>query len=246
MKYSIGIVTYVKRYETFFKPLIESIKKQRESIEIIICVNGDYNQPFDEEYRQKILTFISGIKNSFVFIHPEFRSLSKLWNTCLINASNDNLLLLNDDVSIHAGFFDNLEASLSKTEKNFFLINKSWSHAFLNRHIVDEVGWFDERLLGVGGEDNDFEWRYLNKLGAKVKNKELNFIDNHSDKNNYLINQQKTHANYSKFNTDFLRLKYLESTDGQKYGLWYRAVNINETPKMYPCEKFFWKMRKYQ
>ena len=100
MKYSIGIVTYVKRYEKYFTKLIKQIKLLRPDVEIIVCVNGEHEQKFDQGYRSEILRFLSNYNNIYPSFYPNFRSLSKLWNCCLINSSNDNVLLLNDDISI--------------------------------------------------------------------------------------------------------------------------------------------------
>ena len=44
MKYSIGIVTFENRFESYFKPLIEKIKSSRPDIEITVCINGQYKK----------------------------------------------------------------------------------------------------------------------------------------------------------------------------------------------------------
>jgi len=240
MKYSVGIVTYVKRFEKFFKPLILEIKKQRPEIEIIVCVNGEHKEKFNENYRQDILNCLSELDNSFVCMHPQFRSLSKLWNTCLINATNDNMLLLNDDVRLDTGFFDELETHINNSSCDYFKINDSWSHTFLNRKLVGELHWFDERLLGVGGEDNDFEWRFFNKFKYAFPSKKIKNIFNFESKERVLTNQRKTHANYSQFNTEFINLKYRPKKNGQMHGLWFSAEQVMDTPNMNPCESFFW------
>ena len=63
--YSIGITTYFRRFEDWFKPLIIEIKRQRPEVEIIVSINGELNTEFYEDYRRDILIFLSQFKNTF-------------------------------------------------------------------------------------------------------------------------------------------------------------------------------------
>jgi hypothetical protein len=241
MDYSIGIVTYVKRFENYFQPLLEQIKEARPESEIIVCVNGQYKEGFDQQYRKKILQFISKFDNVFVTIHPEFRSLSKLWNTCLINSTKEKMLLLNDDITIKSKvFFNNLE-NYSKYSNRSFKINGSWSHTFLLRNEISEIGWFDERFLGVGEEDGDFEWRYQNKKNIPFQNLIIEGIINHVEQKDCLQNMKIIHNKYSQFNKKFSDLKYKEDLNGKNYGIMNRKLLcVDETTDQYPNEKFYW------
>jgi len=241
MNYSIGIVTYVKRYEKYFKPLIQQIKNFRPDIEIIVCINGEHKNSFNEDYKESILSYVSSYPNIFPVVHPQFRSLSKLWNTCLINSTNDLLLLLNDDITItDQAFFNNIE-NIIKSSQDSFKINGSWSHTLLNRRQVDEIGWFDERFLGVGEEDGDFEWRWENKLKKPFKNIFLPYIINHVEQADCLQNIKKANGKYSEFNFNFSHNKYQDSNNGFNYGIMSRKVIcVDNTPLYYQSEKFFW------
>ena len=42
-KYSIGIVTYINRYDRFFRPLINNICKLFPDVEVIVAINGYYD-----------------------------------------------------------------------------------------------------------------------------------------------------------------------------------------------------------
>ena len=57
----------------------------------------------------------------------EFRSLSKKWNSCLVNATNDLVLVLNDDVSINEDFWPSLDQRITNRSSSTFIINSSWS-----------------------------------------------------------------------------------------------------------------------
>ena len=140
-KYSIGIVTFEHRFDKFFKPLIKQIKEFRPDIEIMVAINGEYKSDFNQTYRKDVLNFISEYPNVFPNVHTEFRSLAKLWNNLLINASNHNMLLLNDDVTISSEEFFNVLEDILELER-FFKINGSWSHTMLDRRVIAELNWF--------------------------------------------------------------------------------------------------------
>ena len=129
--YSIGIVTFEKRFDDYFKPLLKSIKKILPEIEIIVFINGNLNNEFNNKYRKEILNYCASFDNVYPHVCTEFRSLSKLWNNILIFSSNDQCLILNDDVTLTNLFFDNL----SYIEK----IIKSLSQAI---KIMDEINKF--------------------------------------------------------------------------------------------------------
>jgi hypothetical protein len=243
MKYSIGITTYEYRFDQWLKPLVQKIKQLRPEAEIHIAVNGEHNKRFDEEYRKKVLQFISEQNNTFVFMYPTFRSLSKLWNNLIINSSNHNVLILNDDVTItDRSFFDSLES----VSYDIFKINGSWSHAMFDRRVVDDIGWFDERYLGIGEEDGDFEWRYGNKTqGRSIPSVSLPGIINHVDSKNCLQGINVVNGKYSKFNLEFaFNKKYEESTTGRNYGIMNKLLKcVSPTPPLHTTESFYWENR---
>ena len=240
--YSIGIVTYIKRFDSYFKPLIRQIKTIKPDIEIIVCINGEYQQPFDDNYRKEMLSFLQSYSNIYPVFHPKFRGFSKLMNTCLINSSNKYNLILNDDVSITTPkFFAQLDYLSGLDGLPSFKINGSWSHAFLNREEVSDVGWFDERFLGMGEEDGDFEWRWQENKGVPFQNVNIEGITNHVEQKDCLNGLKIVNGKYSLFNLVFVRQKYKESQEGQNYGIMNRRVIcVNKTPPQYPGEDFYW------
>ena len=174
--YSIGITTYQHRFDKWFKPLINQIKTFRPNIEIMVAVNGEKNC-LDETYRKNILEFCASHKNILPNVYPEFRALPKLWNNMMINASNHNMLILNDDITItDVNFFNALE-SLPEEHMQLSKINGSWSHTLIDRRLMSQLGWFDERLLCIGEEDGDIEWRVGKATGGgRVNQVKLPFL----------------------------------------------------------------------
>lgn len=243
MKYSIGITTYKYRFKKWFMPLLDQIKKYRPDIEVLVSVNGETTEEYDEEFRREFLEYVSTKSNTFVTMYPTFRGLTKMWNNLLIDSSNHVVLLLNDDISItDESFFPSLEKAMPQSP-GIFKVNGSWSHAIFDRRIVDELGWFDERYLGIGEEDGDFEWRVGDRTeGVIIANVSLPGIVNHVDGEGCLEGMKKVNGKYSQFNLDFaFQTKYEESPDGKNYGIMGRSlVCKSPTPPMHRTERFYW------
>nr|WP_269460367.1 hypothetical protein [Polynucleobacter necessarius] len=57
-------------------------------------------------------------------------------------------------------------------------MNGSFSHFILDKQELVEVGFFDERLLGLGEEDGDFYWRFYKKYKKEIPSADMDLIDN--------------------------------------------------------------------
>jgi len=166
MDYSIVITTFDKRFEKFLIPLIRSIKRERNEVEIIITANGSARAPFNENYRATLLSFLASQRNCFPIVFPNFQSLAKMWNRGILTASRDRVLVLNDDLHIPAdiggGFFAEFEQALQR-QPGTFKINGSFSH-----YVIDK-----SELIDVGFSMNDC-WDLEKKMeissGATTKN----------------------------------------------------------------------------
>ena len=86
---------------------MSKIKEYAPENEVVVAVNGEHQQEFNEKYRNLILEFISRHKKVYPVIFPWFRGLSKLWNSIIINATHNYILLINDDVMINDPSFMN-------------------------------------------------------------------------------------------------------------------------------------------
>jgi len=246
--YTIGIVTYVERFEKWFKPLLRTIKEQRPNIEVIVCINGEHKKSFNQEYRKKILNFLAEYDNVYPLMFTTHRSLSKLWNCLLINSSNDIVVRIDDDLTISSSsFWSQVESSILSNNYRSFKINGSWSHTVLNRIEVEKVGWFDERFLGGGEEDGDFEWRYGSAFGREFTNIGGFSLINHWNDVDYekcLVNMKKCDGKRSSFNKDFVQKKYKIDPGGESHGIIFDGKKIKcvqPTSNQYPYERFFWK-----
>lgn len=158
--YTIGITTFPRRFE-HFKTLITTIRSYTNA-EIIVQVN-QFNKIKDEQYRKDVMLFCSSVNNLYLTVYPEFTSLAKMWNTIIINSSNENVLMLNDDMIITQNIFKIVETIVGNYN-GLCVLNNSWSHFIISKHMLDELNYFDERLLAYGEEDGDMVWRYYEKF----------------------------------------------------------------------------------
>jgi len=164
-KYSIGIVTYVKRFEKFFKPLVLSLEKYFPRVEKNYVLNGFYDRAVQQDYLEKAREFLRGTSASNVVAYDENQSLSKCWNQLVLHSAAPKILIMNDDVEIGRLFKWCLEAQMRMFEAA--VINKSWSHFFISKNTIRQVGWFEERFPGVGHEDADYALRMALAGGRK-------------------------------------------------------------------------------
>lgn len=246
--YSVVITTFDKRFDAFLVPLIAQIKSQRPDVEVIITINGPAKGVFDEVYRSSILSYLSKFPKVFPTIFPSFQSLAKLWNRGTLTTSQNRVLILNDDLELKSEndecFFDLLESTLARTSGTF-RINGSFSHFILDKRELIEVGFFDERLLGLGEEDGDFYWRFYKKYQKEIPSVDIDLIDNvQSD----LADDGYTKGirTASKFNRDFIQNeKYKTTLLGGYRGMFDKKVNqILEDEKQYPYEQFYLENKK--
>ena len=97
---TIGIVTFRER-KSLIQDLMEKLRKSfPESVDIILAINGNNEEIMDENYRQEMLNLAKLYKNIYPIFCPEFKSLSKLWNTLIIFSKTEYNLILCDDTEI--------------------------------------------------------------------------------------------------------------------------------------------------
>jgi hypothetical protein len=242
MNYSIVITTFDKRFDAFLIPLIKSIKAQRPDVEIIVTANGPCRAAFDQIYRSRLLEFLATQSNCFPTVFPTFQSLAKMWNRGVLTASEEQVLVLNDDLIIRSfgahGFFDELESVLS-SNPGTFKISGSFSHFVIAKSELIDVGFFDERLLGLGEEDGDFYWRYHEILGKEISTVDIGGIENVCSDlaDDGYVKGIRTAA---KFNRDFIKnVKYREVLIGGHCGMFDKRVKKQIADEaQYPYEKF--------
>lgn len=241
---TIGITTFEARFDQYFVPLLKRIREYTDN-EIVVAVNGENNRPFGEEYRRNLLKCLADYDKVYPIFFPRFRGLSKLWNSIAIHATHDHVLMLNDDIMIEsANFMNEVCNSISRNAGKLLLINRSWSHFLINKDELDTLGYFDERLLGIGEEDGDMTWRYLKQYGEAIPSFKIKAFKNYSEETatSYKPVNVQTHSGtkYSLFNRKFIHEeKYSPAAEGIR-GMFDTAVIMKDPgEKQYPNELFY-------
>lgn len=238
--FDIGITTFSLRFD-FVKNLVKSIRELGVTNNILLCINGEENSNFDETYRKNILNLCVEYPNVYPIFFVETRGLSKMWNTLVIHSTKENILLLNDDINV---FSDNLFHVVSEhiESPDYFglsTINNTFSFFVVNKNFLDELHYFDERLLGFGEEDGDIMFRVREHTGNEVYRLYASGLEN------IVSDIRHTHikngvGKYSFFNRDYMFTKKYKC-DGDIYffpeGI--ECERIIDNPQQYPFEKFF-------
>jgi len=205
--YSIGVVTYINRYNTYFKPNILNLLKYFPDKQIICVINGHPDKLNNIAYLKEITAWLSSLNVQYITFE-DHQSLAKCWNWIMLMSSAKSNLFLNDDILIKENFRQDFEKYLVD-EVYFFAINGSFSHFFLNKSVVKKIGWFDERFLGIGQEDGDYLIRMV-KEGVELKNvfcrDILNFIAPGDNPSFQDISAMK--GKYSDINVQFMTKKW--------------------------------------
>jgi hypothetical protein len=238
--FDIGITTFSLRYD-FVESLVKSIRTLGVDNNIFLCINGEKDSNFSEEYRQKILSLCLNYKNVYPIFFVETRGLSKMWNTLLIHSTKDDLLILNDDIDIVS---DNIFEVVSQhiTTPDYFglsIINNTFSFFVVNKKFIDELGYFDERLIGFGEEDGDIMYRLKKQKEKSVFRLNVSGLDNivsdirHNDIKSGV-------GKYSFYNRDYIfNQKYKCDGDIYYFPEGIECEQILNDKQLYPYERFF-------
>ena len=158
MGLTVSITTYIERFESCFKPLLVKVCELFPQEQIIVVANGYYDLSRQKKYLIELREFCSRYHNVDLYDYYEPVSLSQMANTLLINMKNDVNLSLNEDVSVSTS----LRRFLIKSRVSgarIATLNNSWCHILISEQVFKVIGYFDERLPEMGGEDDDYAAR---------------------------------------------------------------------------------------
>lgn len=224
----ILITTFEKRYDLLVK-LIESIRRFT-NCNIIILINGDIKKEVSETYKKNILELCLNTTNIIPYFFTEFVGLSKIWNRGVIASNKEYQLILNDDLLFNKNVLDNIELNQIN---DILTINNSFSHFIINKKFLQEFGYFNEYLLGIGFEDSDFVRRYKKLYSKDVTTLYNNGISHHSSNigtDNLDTTFYNKYSIYNKHIYDNLDLIYINPYPLEKYYSEnkYKIIKIND------------------
>lgn len=206
--YSIGVVDYLGRFDDYFKPLIKSLVKIFPDHEIICVLNGHHDQKAQVEYLKRATSFLAEFPNVRYLGYEQHQPLAKCWNWVALLSQTEGLLILNDDLKVDPLFRADFEANL-KDDPDFLVINGSWSHFYITKNTLRKIGWFEERLAGIGWEDGDYMLR-MSKAGMGIKTGKCRGVRNlvAPATNASWAATSANEGKYAKINKDFFDQKW--------------------------------------
>lgn len=241
MNYSIVITTFSKRFH-YITTLIGQIRKYSDA-KIYLVINGEKDGNFYEPYRKNILELSLKYDNIYPIFFTETRGLSKLWNTGIIAADQEDVLVLNDDIEIHSkDIFDFTNGLLFSSNYNGLVrINGSFSHFIIKKGFINSLGYFDERLLGFGEEDGDIIYRLAKKgVSFMMRDVTINGVQN------IISDIRHDHikpgiGKYSSFNREFIyNRKYIPNNISPYKGMFDTPMDqLLPDLDQYPYERFY-------
>jgi hypothetical protein len=163
--YSIGVVTYIKRFDSYFVPLVRQLERVFPGVQKNYILNGYYDQQQQQAYLAKAKAFLKTTSASNVVAYEDHQALAKCWNQLILHSREEKVVILNDDVEVYPTFKWFLNLQIGRFDSA--TINRSWSHYFISKSTVRNIGWFDERLAGNGMEDGDYAMRMAMYYGIK-------------------------------------------------------------------------------
>ncbi len=240
--FDIGITTFSLRYD-YVQKLITKIRDLDVKNNIFLAINGEKDGEFDENYRRNILDLCQKNSGVFPIFFVENRGLSKMWNTLIVHSTKDDILILNDDIELVTENIFDVVSNHIESEEYYGLskINDTFSFFVINKKLIHELGYFDERLLGFGEEDGDITWRMLNLKGKDVYRLYVQGIYN------IVSDIRHTHikpgvGKYSWFNRNFTFTHKYNCQDAKSgiSGMFGMVCDkVLEDLKQYPYESFY-------
>lgn len=243
---TVSLVTFKER-QSLISSLLPTLRSiVPDHIDIILAVNGNYDEPMPEEYRGHMLELCKNHKNVYPLVCPDFMSLSKLWNTLVLFSKTEYNFIMTDDLIVNnPNVLTDVVNFITKTGEEFFTINNGFSHFVLTKSFLHQIGYFDERLLAYGEEDGDMVHRYIKMFGRNVPTLHIDGFYNGAAYDLRMKNTDTHIDNKPTINREIAKIKYKEDSAGI-YGMNPTPISqtgILEDYQQYPYEDFVRKNR---
>lgn len=237
-KITVGIVTWIKRKDLIGE-LVQNIRKYSgNDVDIIMAVNAEIGEDFNDEYRKYILQLCSDTKNCYPIFCTEFKSLPKLWNTIVIFSKTNYNLILSDDVAYSGNVVGDVNNIIDQTGSEFFTLNHQFAHFVVTKERLHTLGYFDERLITYGEEDGDMVHRHIELFGSRMDDFFVSSLQHNARYTDVQKNTEIHIHNKPLVNKKIREVKYNPAPNGIK-GMWDEPmVKVWEDYQQYPYEKF--------
>jgi len=239
LDFKIVITTFSKRFFSDCIPLIKELRSSGVTQEIIIGVNGDFNSEYDRAIRSKFLHELAQFDGVSPVCFSTFRGLSVVWNRTILSGDSYVTVVLNDDLIVNPQtIISTLQSLVEKAATSgVCLLNMSWSHFAITTSVFDDIGYFDERLLGIGEEDPDMTFRFEAFYGFTPPSISADGLI-HDSSFTFDSNIVSGKGKYSLFNWVFIEKKYSFGS-GRSSRMFDRpGVLVLKDFSLYPAERW--------
>ncbi len=216
--FSIGITTYIERYEKYFKPLYLALCKYFPDVQIIVAVNGFSDSIAHQRYLGQLSKELcTDLRSQHSFIlHDKPVGCARLWNEILGVSQESATLILNDDLQVYP-YLRRWAESLEWEKADIALLNSTWSNFIISQKAIQQIGAFDEMFAGIGFEDMDYTARaYL--AGIKIANLICPYIS-HKDlkprQTSFDTISQRVWGKFTSANQDYFFKKWQRCAQGE-------------------------------
>lgn len=219
---SLVVTTFEERFFDYCLPFLRSIRESPCNLPITLVVNGPVTRRPDDVRRQAFMREVADLPCISPLFLRQFSGLARLWNLGIQAAGTECVLCLNDDMMVTSVDFETQVRSVEKQAldgpASLVVVNGSWSSFMISRQVLDAVGWFDERLVGIGEEDGDYTWRYIEATGREPATAEISGLASFVSSTADAGFSKHSGGKYSLANKAFIGLKY-RPTDGKAGGI---------------------------
>ena len=215
--YSIGVVTYVERFEKSFKQLAVNLNQQFPDVEKNAILNGFPDKVKQLKYLKEATAFLHDCGFKHVLSYEEHQALARGWNLLTIVSDAPKILLLNDDCEIGPNFRREFESQRGNYE--WLFLNQSFSHFMTSKNVIRKVGWFDEQFLGIGHEDGDYARRCAVanfEYDVGIQCPSLKNLQIAEEFVSYTTKASERSGNYSQYNEKFYKKKWKHADEPKR------------------------------
>lgn len=204
----ILVTTFEKRQIDLCLPLVASLARIFPEVPITVFINGNLSGSYNRLQRQTFLKNLVTIGNVEVVCSGVMTGISRNWNLGIQLLGKRFTWVLGDDVAVSNKVRADVLSALSELPNQKALVFGfgGFSSFMISRNCIDEVGWFDERYLGIGWEDHD----YLKRFELHFARKMPTFFSPHIFHANSKTtgDDHKGYEKYSLFNAVWHEIKH--------------------------------------
>ncbi len=159
-RFTIAITTFEARYETYFRPLYQSLRRSFPEVPILVVVNGHGDGASQSRYLERLCRELADGEppHRRFLLHERVVGLCQMWNELLQASPTATTLVLNDDLRIDP-YLRRWAEAMAWESVELSLLNNTWSHFAIARRCWERIGAFDQSFSGIGFEDMDYTAR---------------------------------------------------------------------------------------